>query len=264
VKLLKVLHIWNTAGVGSIIARHMDKTFGTQSWVITIGRSDKFGLTTYGECWDCGAKIFTLKALLISIRYDLLHIHSFDRMVPLLKIVYPKKPVVLHYHGTDIRDRWSQRRRYWSKSDLVIVSTPDLLDGAPERVIYLPNPVDTKYFKPSGQRTIGTALYFIKHHRREDVHWPREVAAHHHLELTISEREIPYSKLCEFLNEFEFYIDRKYIESLSKTALEALACGLKVIAWNEKVVEGLPEEHTPEKVVEKLWNLYRVLCRSQH
>ena len=253
---MKVLHIWNTAGVASTIAQYMDKTFGTQSWVIMRKRFDKFGLTTHGECWDCGVKVFTLKALRMAGRYDLLHIHSFDKILPLLRITYRKKPIVLHYHGDDIRDRWSQRKRYWSKSDTILVSTPDLLDGAPEMVVYLPNPVDTEHFKPSSQREIGASLYFDKHDPRENISWPKKVAKCYNLELHICERNIPYLELPGFLGKFDYYIDRNYIPSLSKTALEALACGLKVVNWKEEIVEGLPEENDPARVIEKLWNIY--------
>jgi hypothetical protein len=46
------------------------------------------------------------------------------------------------------------------------------------------------------------------------------------------------------------------IPSLSKTALGALACGLKVVRWNEEVVEGLPEEYKPENVIRRLIEVY--------
>lgn len=50
------------------------------------------------------------------------------------------------------------------------------------------------------------------------------------------------------LNRYEYCIDRTSPESLSKTALEALACGLKVIRWDCRVVSGLLGEHRPERV----------------
>ena len=53
-----------------------------------------------------------------------------------------------------------------------------------------------------------------------------------------------------------YYIDRTSPESLSKTALEALACGLKVIRWDGRVVSGLPEDHRPERVAEVVWRIY--------
>ena len=50
------------------------------------------------------------------------------------------------------------------------------------------------------------------------------------------------------LNRYEYCIDRTSPGSLSKTVLEALACGLKAIRWDGRVVSGLPKEHRPERV----------------
>jgi len=80
-----------------------------------------------------------------------------------------------------------------------------------------------------------------------------------HLKLTMRDRvkePIPYNRLPMFLNKFEYYIDRNYIKSLSKTALEALVCNCKVIRWDEKIVHDLPEENKPENVVIKLKQIY--------
>ena len=45
--ILKVLHIWNTAGVGSIIAKYMDKIYGTKSRVVMRKSFDKFDLSPF-------------------------------------------------------------------------------------------------------------------------------------------------------------------------------------------------------------------------
>jgi hypothetical protein len=50
---LKILHIWNTAGVGSVIAKFMDSMYPTESQVVMRKEFDKFGFTTLGEVWDC-------------------------------------------------------------------------------------------------------------------------------------------------------------------------------------------------------------------
>jgi len=73
---------------------------------------------------------------------------------------------------------------------------------------------------------------------------------------------IPYMRLPTFLNSFEYYIDRNYIPSLSKTALEALACGVKVIRWDGKIIKKLPEQHKPENVIRKLAEIYEDLHGS--
>jgi hypothetical protein len=92
------------------------------------------------------------------------------------------------------------------------------------------------------------------------MEWPKNVAKNLGLKLCVVDRKanpIPYAKLPHFLNTFEYYIDRNWIHSLSKTALEALACGLKVVKWDNRVIEKLPEEHNPIMIIEKLWAFYQ-------
>lgn len=253
---MKILHIWNTAGVASILAKFMDRIYGTESSVIYRRVFDKFGHTVYGELLDCGSKEFVIRALLKSLKYDIIHIHSLDKIVPLVRILNPHKPVVLHYHGSDIRGKWMIRRRFWNVPNVtILVSTPDLLDGAPKNVIYLPNPVDTDFFHPdpSIARKPRSALAFRCYIDENKV---KQYAEKHGLELTILERSFPYLDMPKILNSFEFFIDKTELNSLSKTGLEALACGTKVIRWDGEVVTQLPEEHKPENVVKKLYEIY--------
>jgi hypothetical protein len=107
---MKVLHIWNTAGIGSIIAKYMDRLFGTKSLVVHRRVFDPYGFTTYGELWDCGAKMFALKCLWLARKFDIVHVHSFDKLILFLKFLYPKKPVVMHYLGSEIRGKWILKR----------------------------------------------------------------------------------------------------------------------------------------------------------
>jgi len=253
---LRVLHVWNTAGIGSIIAKYQKMLLGWDTWVIMRKEWDKFGMTTYGELLDVSGKRFILKALFMARKYDVIHVHALDKIVPLLKLLYPRKTIILHYHGSNIRGKWNSRKKYWRWADLLLISTPDLLEGAPKHAIYLPNPVDTELFKPMPElRKTNTGLYIIKHQRGENIEWARRIAEKLSIKLTIVDRDvnpIPYMELPRFLNHFEYYIDRNYIPSLSKTALEALACGLKVVRWDDKVIENLPPEHKPENVIYKL------------
>lgn len=234
---MRILHIWNTAGVASILAKFMDRLYNTRSLVITRKLFDPFGVTTYGETWNCGALLFKVKTLIKARRFDIIHVHAVDRIVPRLKALY-KKPIILHYHGSDIRGKWRERKKYWKFADIILVSTEDLLENAPPDVIYLPNPVDIDiFFKFSRYRRDRSALYIVKHQEGESVEWAEETARTYNLNLYIHDRvlqPIPYLKLPIVLNLFEYYIDHNYIRSLSKTALEALACGCRVIRWDRK------------------------------
>jgi glycosyltransferase involved in cell wall biosynthesis len=254
------LHVWDVAGVANIIAKFMDKTCGTQSYVIARKAFDPFGLNLYSKPIDSGAKMFVFRALLKARRYDIIHVHTLDKIVPHLKLLY-KKPVVLGYNGSDIRYKWNARRKFWSKADLVTYSTLELATAeTPLEALWIPCPIDTELFFPQPNRkVVGTALSF--EYRANDL--AKEYAEKHGLLLTIKQRDVPYLSMPTLLANYEFYIDvkkdtdGKVSEALSKTGLEALACGCKVIRWDGQIMSGLPEEHRAENVARKLYGIYQ-------
>ncbi len=263
---MRVLHVLNTAGVASVLAKYQAKILGWKTWVIARKRYDPFGLTIYGEAVGDSKYWFALRVMVLARKYSLIHVHDFDRIVPVLKKLYSKKPVVLHYHGTKIRGQWNRRRKYWSKADALIVATPDLLQGAPDHAVYLPNPVDTELFRPLPHidKEAGTALFIYDNTPKfqASLKWAQQVAERLKLRLVVHHRAlnpIPYPKLPEFRNRFEYFIDHSWVPALSKTALEALACGLKVIKWNGEIIENLPPEHKPEFVVRQVKKIYESL-----
>lgn len=259
---MKILHVWNTAGVASILAKHMDRLYDTSSKVITRNHYDRYGLTTYGEVWNTRAKIFLYRTFLLARKFDIIHIHSLNEIVPKLRMY--KKPLILHYHGSDIRGKWEDNKHIWSHADAIIVATRDLLDGAPDNVIYLPNPIDTDLFYDRDKRIKGTAFH-ISYNADNDAKY---IAKRLNLKLTVHDRKtnpIPYKEMPELLSKYEYYIDIRrdslgnIYENISKTGLEALACNCKVITWNEKLLRELPEENQPSYVTKKLLDLYKRL-----
>jgi hypothetical protein len=72
---------------------------------------------------------------------------------------------------------------------------------------------------------------------------------------------IMYKDMPAFLKKYGLYVDVRYVdgkilENLSKTALEALACGLEVLDNRLKYQCGLPMEHEPINVVSHLSGIY--------
>ena len=66
----------------------------------------------------------------------------------------------------------------------------------------------------------------------------------------------------EFLNQYEMYVDIRYVnelllEDLSTTSLQSLACGLKVITPQLKILDTFPNQHNPTQIVDKLVKLYK-------
>ena len=268
----RILHIWNTAGCASIVAKFLDRQYPSKSWVITRSVSDKFGLTVYGETLDIGSRQFIIETLRRARGYDLIHVHALDKIVPWLKRVYPKKPVLLHYEGSNVRGRWPERKKYWEIADKITVSTSDLLEGAPEGVTWQPNPVDTDIFYSSARERRKDHAFHMAHDA-DDL--AQKFAGNRNLELTIHDRSsepISYPKMGEVLSSYEYYLDvkrsysqgasGKLIQVQSKTGLEALACECKVINWNDEVLTGLPDIHLPENVVAEIWKMYKDLLEG--
>jgi len=258
-----ILHIWDTGGVASVLSKYLVKKYPVKSTVVSISRLDPFNITTfYGGQHYPSSTLTTIRFIMKGYSCDIIHVHSAYRFVRYFKRLTPNKAVIMHFHGEDVRlTGWNNLKGITEKADITLVSTPDLLEGAPQNVFWLPNPVDIEHFKPMPSlRKAGTALYFVKHQRGENIVWPKNVAKNLGLELCVVDRKanpISYAKLPHFLNTFEYYIDQNWIHSLSKTALEALACGLKVVKWDGRVIEKLPEEHNPIRVIEKLWAFYQ-------
>lgn len=258
----RILHVWNTAGVASVIAKFTDRGFGTESTVITRKAADRVGLTTYGTAYGDGAAMFFARALVMARRADLVHVHSLDKIVPWLKRLYGK-PVIIHYHGTDIEGRWKEKEGRWRKAERVVVSTPNLLEEGPSEVVQIPNPVDTDLFRPTGVKADPKSAVSFRYGMDHEAEM---VAMKLGLTLTWLDRwTVPYAEMPETLAKFAFYIDMRkppaHMEarSVGKAALEALACGLKVVNWKGEVLEGLPEENDPTKVASKWDGMYRSL-----
>ncbi len=266
---LKVLHIWNTAGVASILAKFQNRIFGWSSYVITRRKYDRFGLLTYGDYSMLPSELFVMKVLVLLVpKYNIIHVHSQQQLLPLIKRMFPRKPIIMHYHGSEIRGKWHINQRYWKYADAIIVSTPDLLKGAPKQVIYLPNPVDTDLFRPMPSYRISNDIGVFIHRGYTDleeaIRRVNELSQNIGIRIFIydsTKHPIPYRYMPFFLNRFEYFVDRWWIKSLSKTALEALACGLKVIRWDGKIVKDLPIEHKPEYVISRLARIYYMVIR---
>lgn len=266
-----VLFVWDIAGVASNLIKYQKRCLGWENCAIIIKGNVPFNIPFYGNIYDRGSKYFYFITIIKSLKYKIIHINSVYKIAKIIKILFPWKKVVIHFHGTEIRRRWHEMKIFWEHADIILVSTPDLLEGAPKKAKYLPNMVDTDIFKPNLKNRIPNSALFVFIQRSEltekgalcssteNLNWAKKISKDMNLELTIlyrDEKPIPYNELPEYLNRFEYFIDRKQFLSLSKMALEALACGLKVIRWDNKVIEGLPEQHKPEKVVKILEKIY--------
>jgi glycosyltransferase involved in cell wall biosynthesis len=247
---MKVLHVWEIGSDACLMAKAQRELLGWDSHIITRSPFDKYGhIKYYGEeIRSMPAFCFKVLCLTKTLGVDVVHVHAWDEVVPLLSA---HKPVIMQYHGSDIRGRWNERKRYWEKAEKIIVSTPDLLDGAPEGTEYLPNPVDTELFSPRPKlRETDSAVHFIS--VPDDLKLVRKRAEELKLNLLMSRRDLKYHDVPQLLWHFQYLIDQQLFRALSKLALESLACGLRVVDWNGHIHEGLPKEHRPENVAIRL------------
>jgi hypothetical protein len=268
---MKILHVWFTAGIPMIISKYQRKS-GHKSNVILREKLDTMQFNQYYKELSIltkGYKRFVLSTILQARKYEVIHIHGFAYpLVRYLRWFYKKKKIVLTFHGTEVRGKWAQRKKIMGKADLVTVATEDLLEGAPEGVIYVKNPVDMELFGRKNKYHEKTALFIYCGEKPEQdlsLEVARKEAEKRGLQLAVqyrSEWSIPNKLFPRFLELFEYLIDvkqNKYtgeiINSSSATCLQMLALGGKVIYGGEEI-EQFPEEHDPSKIAQKWVKLY--------
>jgi hypothetical protein len=176
--------------------------------------------------------------------------------------------VVLHYHGTDIRGRWADRKKHWDWADAILVSTRNLLLGAPANARYQPNPIDTEIFHPVKNVLVE---YGALHFDYDAADVAKLIARVNNMPLTIRKKGVPYTMMPDVLRGFTHYIEAKRdssdkllstrpTDTGSLLALQALACGLTVLTLTGKRV-GLPPEHRVEAVVDSVYKVYEEVMR---
>lgn len=229
-------------------------------------------------------------------RADVIHIHSLPEMVINIRNTYKEsKVIILHYHGTDIRGsednsrifnlrnilrpknivRKIRNRRLHIKAqrlaDRVIVSTPDLIQLV-KGSIFLPNPIDTNHFNKklikerSNDASDDAYKGILVNSEVTNVNLAINYCKQKNINFNIdihdrTKNPICYKDIPNFLKKYNVYIDLRFVnekllKNLSKTALEALACGLRVINYNLEYVDNLPSEHYPINVITMLSSIY--------
>jgi hypothetical protein len=265
---LNVLHIWDQAGVACILAREHRK-MGYDVTILKRAGYDPFEIFKfYGELMlDMRGGAYLKYVLKEAKKYDLVHVHSLYRVVPDLKRKYPDKKIILEYHGSELRgkrDGDPTRKEAENKADAILVSTPDLLEFV-RNAKYIPNPVDTEHFKPDS--TIANNRAFMFKRSIIDTDWVFDYLKKNNIDTDVEvvDRDstpIAYKCVPSFLKQYGIYVDIRYISGillsgLSKTALESLSCGLRVLNNELKYLQGLPEEHRPQVAANKMLDVYR-------
>jgi len=268
IRKINVLHLFEMAA-GPSIQTYFYKKFGYgESWVLSREKShpvvDFYGVVEkFPHIRDV---IFEgLKRCKNDI--DIVFIHGSEFAVPIFKILTRKK-VILQYHGSDInlpsRSKNIFRILFRSMADAIIYNQKEQLDKIITirnvRKEYQPNAVDTDHFNSLNKNRKGSlALISDNLNREKTLKGLKEFS-----DLTIidkQEKVFSYEEMPNILNQYETFVDYKVtdygmlLKALSRSALEALACGCKVY-HDERFIDKLPIEHQPEVVIKKLYSLF--------
>jgi hypothetical protein len=260
---MKVLHLWSTAGIGGLLAKYMDQVYPSfESDCIMRKKYDPNRLTVKGTVYKGNWLSWFFVCLTKPRKFHIIHIHSYDWILPILKVIYPHKKYVLHYHGTEIRGNWAKRRHLYRLADQVLVSTPDLLEGAPYHVKYLPNPIDYDLIDSVNIPSEAKARQAF-HLDQGAIDKAKIYARERGLKLVIPSEKVPHEDFLKTLCEYYFYIDVKrdkarthILRALSLTALEAFYAGAIVINFKGKALTRFPKRHEKAEVCKALYRIY--------
>lgn len=261
---MKILHTYNTANVASILAKEQRKRGHTVK-VLMFEQNDTFLFREYGGLTLIKSSKY-VKAVVdeaVKGRYDIIHIHSNVNVLDCLKYALLDTPIVLHYHGHDVKNH---SKYIEDNSDIILCSLPTLVKPG---FIYLPIPIDLSHWE-NNCKTGNKAFWFMQwnkftwNEKRLEV---MERMIDVGLDCKIIERwkhYIPYMTMQEtYYNrfgvcvEYKDFVDYSKGLSLSVTALESLACGLSVYYLVEdRFINEFPMKHSVENVVDVLDKIY--------
>ena len=149
----------------------------------------------------------------------------------------------------------------------ILVSTSDLLMLGPYAK-YLPNPIDSDHFSKGNDNHNKENMNALTIHTETgDIQKTLEYCKTNSIDLKINvydrtKTPLLYAEIPNFLKKYDIYVDikivnDKIIESLSKTGLESLACGLKVLNYKLEYIDKLPQKHNPVNVINQLESIYK-------
>ena len=248
---MKVLFVRNTAGACTPIAIWLRKN-GHEARVLDMRIGDRFGrISLFDESLLCDSPA-ELKALIKSTisdwRPDVIHVNYHDIYLVVCRTISLSIPIVFQFHGSDIRGK-KKLPINTCLADAVIVSTPDLSEygewyGSPTADI----------FTDKGGRERGTGLLIYDPKSYIDEREAAKAFCHtNYIDLTIAQNT-PHKEMPQMLSKFEYYLDFKRLDALSKIALEAASCGCHILQldsdgaiWSRGSADVESYQTSPEK-----------------
>ena len=242
---MKIVHINNTAGVASVLARQQINMGHTaEVFVFNSATQKQFGGKKFNYRWPLSQWNFFKKIK----EFDIWHYHyPYGSLKKNLEKRRNLKLFLKHYHGDDLRGRVD--------TDFCLVSTPDLLKYAPNGK-WLPNPIDFEGInsiltKISYENEKVKVLYYPKVYE-SNIH-SRELELKRSVLVDLEAKrklvlipiiDIPYKKALDEIAGCDIVVGKilPVMGWIGRLELEAMALGKPVIAY---VSEELYEKYKP-------------------
>jgi hypothetical protein len=290
---VRIIHILDAAGIGSILCKYLRLAGHDAKLIGNTSLNDKYGIYDYYKDYivKYPSQDFNARIIKEAADADVIHIHSNIGVLAKIRKTYgPRKKIVLHYHGTDLRGlrilalphrslpsdliiyakflykktfHKSMHSRAQQTADSVLVSTRDLLPRARD-AIHLPTPIDTEHFTLRTSK--GNDVAFMIDNEMINSNFALDYCKRGGIRIPIKIYDrtlnpVLYECMPEFLKKHSIYVDIRFVngellDSLSSTGLQSLACGLTVLNYDLKYITSLPPEHRAEKVTSKLLSIY--------
>lgn len=291
---MRVLYCWDLGAISSLINRYMSYKYNHIGTVLMRRDSDRYGLSAYYSP-PCrlvggGARLFYLQAAMTAPRQDILYVDASLGRINLLKKISMGAKVVMHYHGSDVRNiPYEARRDKEKNADHIMVATPDLLNYKfSTEPTHLPIPVDTELYSSRDIPSNNRGIVFMKLGQKSeptlqrlrdmgfgDIKWDLIPHPHDVNVATATSGETPphgdlnrvqYHTMPAKLSQYQYYggiywnsFSKSWYEMSSTTDLQALSLGLTLVRYDGAVVKELPPEHRPEEVASRVKAIYDTL-----
>lgn len=244
---MRILHVWDQAGVACILAKYQRRQ-GYSSSVLRVKDQDKYGINKFYSdlIIFSSEQDFIQRSLREADSAQLIHVHSrIDVIAPLRERYGRSKKIILHYHGTDIRGLSSpqqhsrlasilpssksilkklirrksgnivRNRKAQLAADGILVSTPDLLKLV-KRASYLPNPVDIEHFKTDDNRLNRGKRALTIRSEVTDIEWALDYCKRNNVDLDIetydrTQSPVMYQDMPSFLKRYNTYVDIRLV-----------------------------------------------------
>lgn len=271
--MFNILHVWDIGGTSSVSLKVLKKA-GYSGDVFMRSEHDPFGFTKFYGNYSLnieGSELIKM-ALDNGHKYDIIHLNGLWQYTELFKRTFPNKKIIISYYGSDLTNTNDviQRKHQEKFADLITVSTPDLIGYLQYQketpYYYVPNVIDSDIYKPiENKNKKDLALIFFMDYIDKEA-TIKYLDKHYGKPYEIIDRDVdgvePHN-IPKLYSNYSTYLDIKILnyngfvgEAMSKSGLEALACGLNVFNYENKLVNLLPLEHKGKYHIQLMNKIY--------